>query len=135
MPPTKPATPADARDWAKSAVDKLPKKQKERFEAIEWGRLDFPDTVVPVAGLEKEQADWWREQTSVVEVEDPKGNYFKGANQAEAQQLLNALASATSGGGERRVNRGPAGSPQGACLRVARRTTSTSSLSTTWTRP
>lgn len=107
VPPTKPATPADARDWAKSAVDKLPKKQKERFEAIDWGRLDFPDTVVPVAGLEKQQADWWREQTSVVEVEDPKGNYFKGANQAEAQQLLNALASATSGGGERRVNRGP----------------------------
>jgi hypothetical protein len=109
--PPKPPAPAeepsapDARDWAKSAVDKLPKKQKERFEAIEWGRLDFPDTTVPVAGLKKEEADWWRAQPSVVEVEDAKGNYFKGANQDEAQKMLDALASATSGGGERRVNR------------------------------
>lgn len=109
--PPKPPAPAEkppapeARDWAKSAVDKLPKKQKERFEAIEWGRLDFPGTVVPVTGLSKEAADWWRAQPSVVEAEDAKGNYFKGANQAEAQQLLDALASATSGGGERRVNR------------------------------
>jgi hypothetical protein len=109
--PPKPPQPAekasvpDARTWAKSAVDKLPKKQKERFEAIDWGRLDFPDTTVPVAGLKKEEADWWRAQPSVVEVEDAKGNYFKGANQDEAQKMLDALASATSGGGERRVNR------------------------------
>jgi D-alanyl-D-alanine dipeptidase len=95
----------DARDWAKSAVHKLPKKQRERFEAIEWGRLDFPDTTVPVAGLKQDQADWWRKQTSVIEVESKAGNYFKGANQGAAQELLNAVANATSGGGERRVNR------------------------------
>ncbi len=68
--------------------------------------LDFPDTVVPVASRTKEQADWLRKQPSVTEVEDPKGNYFKGDNQAAAQDLLNALAQATSGKGERRVNRG-----------------------------
>jgi hypothetical protein len=99
--------PADARDWAKSAVDKLPKTQKEHYEGIAWGRLDFPDTVVPVAGQTKEALDWWRKQPSVSEVADPKGNYFKGDNQAEAEKLLNALARATSGKGERRVNRGP----------------------------
>ena len=99
--------PADARDWAKSAIDKLPKTQKERFEAIAWGVLDFPDTVVPVAKRTKEQADWLRKQPSVTEVEDPKGNYFKGDNQAEAQELLKALAKATSGKGERRINSGP----------------------------
>jgi len=109
--PPKPATatedkPApDARDWAKSAVRKLSKKQRERFEAIEWGRLDFPDTTVSVASQTKEGADWWRKQPSVVEVESKSGNYFKGANQGAAQELLNALAYATGGGGERRVNR------------------------------
>jgi D-alanyl-D-alanine carboxypeptidase-like protein len=102
-----PAQPDDARDWAKSAVDKLPKKQKERFEAIEWGRLDFPGTTVPAKGLKQEEAQWWRDQPGVQEVGEGDAAIFKGAHQAEAQQLLDALASATSGGGERRVNTGP----------------------------
>lgn len=109
-PTTAPVTsnqPADARDWAKSAVDKLPKAQKERFEAIDWGRLDFPGTTVPEKGLTADAAKWWREQPGVEEVGEGDKGYFKGMHQAEAQQMLDALAAATAGGGQRRVNTGP----------------------------
>jgi LAS superfamily LD-carboxypeptidase LdcB len=99
---TPPTTPADARDWTNSAVERLPAEEKKRFEAIEWGRLDFPRTKLPVKKYKKAEADWWRQQPGVIE----RGGYFIGAHQKEAQELLTALAESTAGGGERRINQG-----------------------------
>jgi LAS superfamily LD-carboxypeptidase LdcB len=100
------ATPKDfVKDWARSTLELLPEDQRKEFEAVQWGRLDFPGTQVPLKGLKDDEADWWRKQPSVIEIPGPNG-YFTGANQTLAGKLFYKLSKVRPGGGERRVNIG-----------------------------
>src|SRR5437660_818035 len=47
------------KDWARSTLELLPRSQREKFESIEWGPLDFPGTTVAIKGLKADALDWY----------------------------------------------------------------------------
>ncbi len=106
--------PADSADPAATnafiaAVDQntlklLPDKQRARFEAIEWVDLDYPDAKMKVEDTSEANLAAWSAKPGYVLYKVKDRSYLKGAHQADAQALFNALAKVRPGGGERRAN-------------------------------
>jgi len=92
------------KDWARSTLELLPRSQREKFESIEWGPLDFPGTTVAIKGLKADALDWYLKQPNVVQKDGKEGPYLTSSNQDAAKALFLALSQVRPGGGERRVN-------------------------------
>ena len=99
-------------DVTRSTLELLPKDQRERFAKIHWNNQDYPGAKKRIEDTSEANLDKWRSTPGyeVFKVAGKKGKpdtwYLKGTHQAEAQALLDALAKARPGGGERRVNTG-----------------------------
>jgi len=91
-------------DLGRTTLELLPKAQRARFEAIAWVDLDYPGAKMLIKDTSAENLAQWRANPDYVVVESKGKLYLKGAHQAQAQALLNALADVRPGGGERRAN-------------------------------
>jgi D-alanyl-D-alanine carboxypeptidase len=110
------AAPASApgfiTDITRSTLELLPRDQQDRFSKIAWNDQDYPDAKHKIQDTSEENLNRWRNDGGYIvwKVEGKKGKpdtwWMKGAHQAEAQALLDALARVRPGGGERRANTG-----------------------------
>jgi D-alanyl-D-alanine carboxypeptidase len=101
---TAPKTVTFVKDWTKSAIDLLPKKEREKFQGITWGWFDFPGGRTWAKTLTADELALYRTDQSLVETESGDDSYFEGKHEADATALFAALTAA--GAGERRVNSG-----------------------------
>ena len=110
--PARVATDSFVKDVDRKTWELLPPKRRAYFEGIEWNDLDYPGAKYPVKDTSPENLDKWRAKPGykVFNVQTKKGEkwYVRGTHQADAEALFLELSRVRPGGGERRVNQGPA---------------------------
>jgi LAS superfamily LD-carboxypeptidase LdcB len=97
-------------DLARTTLELLPEAERSRFAGIDWVALDYPGAKLKIKDTSEENVAKWRATPGyeVFDVTEKTGPapYLRGTHQAQAQQLLDALARVRPGGGERRPNQG-----------------------------
>ena len=91
-------------DLGRTTLELLPKAERARFEAIAWVDLDYPGAKMLVKDTSDENLAKWQANADYVLFKIKDRHYIKGAHQAQAQALLDALMRVRPGGGERRAN-------------------------------
>jgi len=92
----------------RTTLERLPAEKRARFEAIRWVDLDYPGSSMVVKDVSESNLANWRSNPDYELFQSGKDQrwYIKGAHQADAQALMDALAAVRPGGGERRANLG-----------------------------
>jgi hypothetical protein len=91
-------------DLGRTTLELLPRAERARFEAIAWVDLDYPGAKMLVKDTSEENLAQWQAKPEYVLFKVKDRHYIKGAHQAQAQALLDALMTVRPGGGERRAN-------------------------------